>query len=216
MQITIIGAGPGISHAVARLFGAKGFQIALVARDEEKLKTEKAKLEAMGIQCMYAVGDAGDEASLNHAIDQIHADYGHAEMILYNAYARVMKPIGGETWESILQQLNVNAGGAFHVLKRELPYCKKINQGRLFFTGGGLSLYPQPNLTGLGIGKAALRNLVLGTAASVQGTNIHIATVTIYGFVNDTDPKYNPQSIAEIYWDLFMQKEKDFKTEVIY
>lgn len=216
MQITIIGAGPGISHAVARLFGAKGFQIALIARDEEKLRAETAKLEAMGISCMYAIADAGNESSLYKALDQIEAKYGHAEMILYNAYARMLKPIGGETWESIVQQLNVNAGGAFHVLKRELPYCKKVNQGKLFFTGGGLSLYPQPNLTGLGIGKAALRNLVLGTAVSLQGTNIHICTVTIYGFVNDKDPKYNPTSIAELYWDLFNQKEKDFQSELIY
>jgi len=216
MQITIIGAGPGISHAVARLFGGKGYQIALVARNEEKLKSEKSQLEAQGISCMYALGDAGNEISLNRALDAIQAEYGHAEMILYNAYARMLKPITGETWESILQQLNVNAGGAFHLLKRELPYCKKINQGKLFFTGGGLSLYPQPNLTGLGIGKAALRNLVMGTAASVQGTSIHIATVTVYGFVNDKDPKYNPTSIAELYWDLFIQKQKDFQTEVIY
>jgi NADP-dependent 3-hydroxy acid dehydrogenase YdfG len=216
MQITIIGAGPGISHAVARLFGAKGFQIGLIARNEEKLKAEKVSLESMGITCMCSVADAGNEISLYKALNEIEAKYGQAEMILYNAYARVLKPISGETWENIIQQLNVNAGGAFHVLKRQLPYCKKVNQGKLFFTGGGLSLYPQPNLTGLGIGKAALRNLVLGAAASVQGTNIHICTLTIYGFVNDKDPKYNPTSIAELYWDLFNQKEKDFQSELIY
>jgi len=216
MHITIIGAGPGISHAVARLFGEKGYRVSLIARNEEKLKAESVSLAMHGIESMYVTADAGNETSLYKALDSIHENFGYAEMILYNAYARVLKPIGGETWESIVQQLAVNAGGAFHLLKRELPFCKIRNKGKLFFTGGGLSIYPQPNFTGLGIGKAALRNLVAGAAASVQGTPIHIATVTVCGFVKDGDPKYSPQSIAALYWDLFNQQEGEFQTEIIY
>lgn len=40
MQITIIGAGPGISHAVAKLFGSKGYNIALISEVNRNYKTK--------------------------------------------------------------------------------------------------------------------------------------------------------------------------------
>ncbi len=36
--VIIIGAGPGISYGVAEKFGKAGYRIALIARNEEKLK----------------------------------------------------------------------------------------------------------------------------------------------------------------------------------
>ena len=216
MQVTIIGAGTGISKAVAHLFGSKGYKVALIARNEEKLKSEVEALKKEGIEAIYAVGDVAIESSLYQALDEIQSAYGHAEMILYNPSSQVYKRLEEENWESIQDQLNISVGGAFHLLKRVLPYYKKENKGKLFFTGGGLSMYPQPNLTGLSMGKAALRNLIQGTAASVAGTNIHIAILTVCGFVNDNDPKYNAKAVAEQYWHLFNQKQGAFETEVIY
>lgn len=216
MQITIIGAGSGISHAVAKLFGSKGYKVALIARNEEKLKSEVTELQSAGIEAMYVIGDAGSEASLDEALNKIREAFGHADAILYNAYAPSYKTLEHETWESIQGQLAVNVGGAFNLLKKVLPFCKEQNKGKLFFTGGGLALYPQPNLVGLSMGKAALRNLILGTVEGLKGTGVHVATVTVCGFVNEKDPKYSPAAIAEQYWGLFNQQPGEFVTEVVY
>lgn len=216
MQITIIGAGPGISQAVSRLFGSKGYKVALIARNAEKLEAEVAQLRADGIEAIYAVADASSENSLSRALDQINESVGEAAMILYNAFAPAYQSLEQETWESIQHQFNTNVGGAFQLLKKVLPSFKKQNGGKLFFTGGGLALYPQPGLVGLSMGKAALRNLVLGTAEGLKGTNVHVATLTITGFVHDADPKYNAAAIAEQYWSLFCQKPDEFVSELIY
>lgn len=190
--------------------------MALVARNEKKLKAEVAHLKGAGIDAMYVVGDAGSEASLNDALNEIRGAYSHADTILYNAYAPSFKRLELETWESIQAQMAVNVDGAFNLLKKVLPFCKEQNKGKLFFTGGGLSLYPQPNLVGLSMGKTALRNLVVGTAEGLKGTGVHVATVTVCGFVKENDPKYNPAAIAEQYWALFNQQSGEFVTEVVY
>lgn len=216
MLAIIIGAGTGISQAVARHFGSKGFAIGLVARNQEKLLQEVNDLKNKGIQAVSAVGDSGNEFSLQAALDQIHAALGPADLILYNASASVYKPIEDETWESITHQMAVNAGGPFHVLKRYLPACRAENKGKLFFTGGGLSLNPQPAMVGLSMGKAAMRNLVLGAANGVKGTGVHIATVTVTGYVRQEDPKYNPDAIAGLFWNLYQQPQGKFETEIIY
>ncbi|MBD0254116.1 MAG: SDR family NAD(P)-dependent oxidoreductase [Cytophagales bacterium] len=217
MQITIVGAGSGISRSVAALFGSKGYRVGLIARSEEKLRAEVAALAQAGIQASYAVGDAGRVASLAAALADIHGARGPADMILYNALTRVAPPpLETQTWESIVQQLDVNVGGAFNLLKMYLPACKKQDKGKLFFTGGGLSLQPVLELAGLGMSKAALRNLVGAAARSVQGSNVHVATLTINGIISPDDYRYNPALIAEQFWRLFEQPREAFETEVTY
>jgi len=64
--------------------------------------------------------------------------------------------------------------------------------------------------------KPALRNLVQAAAKRVEGTNIHVATLTVLGFIGGPDPEYAPDKIAEQYWGLFNQQQEDFAVEVVY
>jgi len=215
-MITIIGAGTGISFAVARKFGKEGFKIALVARNEEKLKQQVAKLADEGIEAVYATGDVAKGESLLKALGTIREKAGHAQMILYNAAAVRVKDILEQDWETIKQNLDVSVGGFFHLMKFVLPYCLQNNSGKVFVTGGGFALQGDPQWTSLSVGKAALRNLVQAYQKRVEGTNIHIAQLTICGFVNPTDEKYSPDSIANQYWNLFLQQPGNFESEIIY
>ena len=216
MLVIIIGAGAGISQSVAELFGQKGFKIALISRSEEKLNTQVATLTAAGVDAVYALGDAGDEASLTHAIEGIILHYGEPDLILYNAFTFNMKPIASETWETVKAQLDVNVGGAFHVLKMFVPKFKARNSGKIFITGGGLALQPMMRILALGIGKAAMRNMVLAVAQEARNTTVHIATLTVSGFVKPEDPKNSPKLIAEQYWRLYEQQPGQYETEVVY
>ncbi|GAA4396174.1 SDR family oxidoreductase [Nibrella viscosa] len=216
MQITIIGAGPGISQAVARLFGQKGYSVALVARNEDKLKEQVQELEEFGIKGVYAVADVADEPSLTTALGQIQEQLGPADLVLYNAVAAGRRDILDEDWESFRAALDVNVGGAFTLVKQILPTYLKENKGKLFFTGGGLALYPSPMFTALSVGKAGLRAFVQALAQRVKGTNVHIATVTVCGMVNPHDPKYNPDAIANQFWQLFQQSPGEYQTEIVY
>jgi len=215
MHIVIIGYGPGISSAAARLFGSRGFKISFVGRSKEKLEAEAQKLHDQSIEANYAMGDVSEEQSLNAALDLL-TKQSLPDVILYNPSASVYKSVEEDTWPSIQQQLSVNVGGAIHVLRRFLPLYKKANQGKIFFTGGGLSLHPSPAMAGLSLGKAALRNLVLGTAAGLKDTNVHVATVTVTGMVDPADAKYNPDAIVQNFWTLYEQKQGSFNAEIVY
>ena len=47
--IAIIGAGPGLGAAVARKFGAEGFSIALISRDQAKLDELATQIQDGGL-----------------------------------------------------------------------------------------------------------------------------------------------------------------------
>ena len=214
--ITIIGAGTSISDAVARLFGEKGFQIALVARTESKLQEQVEKIQNEGIKAMYAVGDVANEDSLKQALFKIRDGFGHADMILYNAAAVSVKDILEQDWQTLKTQFDVNVGGAFHLAKLVLPFCLKENTGKIFFTGGGFALQGDPQWTSLSVGKAGLRNVVQALTKRVENTNVHVAQLTVTGYVNPEDEKYSPDKIAEQYFKLFEQKQGSFENEIIY
>jgi len=214
--ITIIGAGPGISFAVAQKFGKQGFSIGLIARNEEKLKQQVQQLAEEGIKAGYAAGDVGNEESLKNALFSIRNTFGHADMILYNAAAMDVKDVLDQSWETIRAQLDVNVGGAFALGKIVLPYCIKENKGKIFFTGGGFAFQGDPQWTSLSIGKAALRNLVQAFVKRVENTDVHIAQLTVCGFVNPADEKYSPAAIADQYWNLFNQKPGEYQNEIVY
>lgn len=214
--VVIIGAGKGISYGVAQKFGKEGYRIALIARNESKLKQLASELQLEGIDVVYAVGDVAQEDSLKQALQQIKETAGEADMILYNPSGASNKDILDLDWETIKDKLDISVGGYFNLMKMILPDYLKLNYGKLFVTGGGLSLSGDPGMTALSMGKAAQRNLVQAFQKKVAGTNVHIAQVIVLGYVQPTDEKYNPTAIAEIFWKLFLQQPEEFEYEIIY
>lgn len=215
-QVIIIGAGPGISYAVAEKFGQEGYKIALIARNEEKLRKLTEALQSKGIDAVYAVGNVAEEQSLKQAIAQVQRNEGQADMILYNPSGSSNKDILEQDWETIKANLDISVGGYFNLMKMVLPNYLELNKGKLFVTGGGLALSGDPKMTALSIGKAAERNLVQAFQKKADGTNVHIAQVIVCGYVQPADAKYNPSAIAEIFWRLFQQQPGGYEYEVIY
>ncbi|MBK8701997.1 MAG: SDR family NAD(P)-dependent oxidoreductase [Saprospiraceae bacterium] len=214
--IIIIGSGPGISRAVAKKFGSEGYTIALISRSEEKLKEETEALMAAGVSATFIAADAGNKEELDAALDALLEKYGRPEMMLFNASTVSVKDILHQDWKSMQAAMDICAGGYMHMMQWALPYCLEQNTGKLFATGGGLALQGDPQWTSASMGKAAMRNLVQAVQKRVKDTHIHVAQLTVCGYVTPADPKYNAETIADIYWKLYNQKPGEFENEIIY
>ena len=212
MNILILGAGPGLSRAIAELFGRKDFHVTLVSRNEEKLRNEIAFLESKAVKADYIVGDVSKENDVTSIIDMTVNASGLPDVIVYNAFTNVSGNFEEETWEHLKEQLDVNVGGAFYLLKKVIPLYKEIGKGNLFFTGGGLGSNPMPEYLGIGMSKAALKNMVEATSLVMKDTDVHVAVVTVTGIIGGEDPKFAPSLIAEKYWELYQQDKPEFQT----
>ena len=60
-----------------------------------------------------------------------------------------------------------------------------------------------------------MRNLTFSLAQELGAHGIHVATVTVYGFVQ-SGTHYDPARIAEAYLRLHKQSPGHFQTEVVY
>ncbi|MBI3142360.1 MAG: SDR family NAD(P)-dependent oxidoreductase [Bacteroidetes bacterium] len=215
-QIVILGAGPGISMGVARHFGKQGFAVGLLARSAGKLQQMRNQLEMEGIPCATAAGSVSDPHSLSLGMETLIAGGPLPKMVLFNAAAVDVKDLLDQDWLLFQRTLETNLGGAFHLIKYMLPKYLEQGSGKLFFTGGGFALSGDPQWTTLSVGKAALRNLVQAAAKKAAGTGVHVAQLTVCGYVNASDPKYNPASIAQKYWELYEQEAGSTLEEIIY
>ena len=70
-------------------------------------------------------------------------------------------------------------------------------------------------MSGLGVGKAAMRNYVLSLAKECQPLGIHVATVTICGMVKAGTP-FDPDLIAAEFWRLYQQDADAWEAEVLW
>lgn len=215
-SILIVGAGPGISYSIAKRFGREGFRVALIARNAEKLERLTRELAETGIEAIAAAADVTYAEALHAAVDQIRREIGHPDVTVFNPSGFSMKEILDQEWDTIRWATDVSAGGLFHLMKVLLLDYLARGRGKILVTGGGTALQGVASMAALSVGKAAMRNLVQAFQQRVANTPIHIAQVTVCGYVHPREEKYNPDAIAEIFWQLYLQEPGEYEPEVIY
>lgn len=199
--------GRGISYAVARRFASEGFAIGMVARDEELLRELERELPgSRGI-----AADAGDETSLRAAM----REFGPVNVLVYNPSSGSGGPATGLRVEDAIADFRVNALGAAVAVQEVVGEMRARGKGTILLTGGGLALKPMAQLASLSMGKAAIRSLAFSLAEELEPSGIHVATVTVCGFVQP-GTHFDPSNIAAVYWDLHQQPHGQFEREVVY
>lgn len=206
--IVIIGAGPGIAQGVAEKFGNNGFSVALVSRRKEKLEKQKKELQDKGIDAHAFVGDAGDMESMKDAFNQIWEIWEHIDVVHYNVAKLKTVNIANETADGLTRDFKVNVAGVMTVVSLVASDMEKKGEGTILLTGGGFSLYPDPQYGSLSIGKAGIRNLAGSLHAALKPKNIFVGTVTVCGLVSATAEKHNPNNIAEQFWKLYTDRNE--------
>lgn len=210
--IVIIGAGPGISYAVAEKFGLEGFSVALISRRKEKLQKLANELREKGVDAHAFVGDAGDSDSMKDAFSQIWDKWNDIDVVHYNAAKLKQVNVANETADGLTRDFKVNVAGVMTAVGLVAGDMEKRGEGSILLTGGGFSLHPDPLYGSLSIGKAGIRSLAASLHAALKPKNIFAGTVTVMGFVKPDAEKHTPKKIADQFWKLYSER-KDFEIQ---
>ena len=62
--LAVVGAGPGLGLSIAKRFGAAGFQVALLARNADRLDQLVGELDGQGVTARAYVADVADRPGL--------------------------------------------------------------------------------------------------------------------------------------------------------
>ncbi|MFI7640652.1 SDR family NAD(P)-dependent oxidoreductase [Nonomuraea sp. NPDC049400] len=216
--IAIVGAGPGMGLAIARTFGSRGFDVALIARTKEKLETLAGQLGQEGITAAAFPADVLDRPSLTAALEAAKDRFGGLDVLEYSPAPH--SPVPGFTMavpsevtvDNLQPQIEYNLYGAVAAAGAVLPAMRAAGAGTLLFTTGGGSVDPIPMLGNVNTAAAALRNWVLNLNKELTGSGVYAAHVAISVWIGGGGPEgfptATPEQIAPLYWDLHERRDR--------
>ncbi|MEL7099164.1 MAG: SDR family NAD(P)-dependent oxidoreductase [Pseudomonadota bacterium] len=217
----IIGAGTGLSAALARRLSARGLAVTLAARNTGKLEPLLAEAGARAIQM-----DGSDPAAM---ADLFAGLSGPCRVAIYNPSARVPGPITDIDPEAVRKAVEVTAFGAFlmgqQAARLMLAQEPKAGcRGTILMTGASAGDKGFARSAAFAMGKFAQRGLAQSMSRELHPQGVHVAWVNIDGGISNpdrpertddgTDRMLDDGAIADAYMGLIDQHRSAWSHEL--
>jgi NAD(P)-dependent dehydrogenase (short-subunit alcohol dehydrogenase family) len=211
--IVVVGAGPGISGSVARLFASDGYDVALLGVDEAQLEELAESLRAGGGVVRTAAADVTDEAAATAALRGMVDAFGRVDVLHFNPSAfRQKDPLQLEVGE-LLEDVALGVGALLTAVRATRRAMRA--GARITVTGSMAADKPWNQAASLGVQKAGVRNLVHSLDATLRPDGIRAVSVTVRGSLSSEGP-FTPARVAEAIRAAAFQDEDGWRTEVPY
>lgn len=216
--IAIIGAGPGLGLEIARAFGRKGFDIALVARDQAKLDGLASILEGEGVRARGFTADVSRPETITSALGAIKDALGPIDVLEFSPADPTLAPVDvlDVTMDNLQPQIDFYLGGALSAVGAVLPDMIASGTGTVLVTTGGGSISPMPFLGNVNIAAAGLRNWTLNLHNALAEKGVYVAHVGITALIGAGHPDAEPDVIAKGYVKLYDERQDAELHQVAY
>ena len=214
----IVGAGHGLSAALARAFAKEGLQVALAARAPDKLARLAQDTGARSFEC-----DATQRTDVEAVFDKLDEAGATPDVVVYNASYRTRGPLIDLDPAEVEKAIAVTAFGAFLVAQAAVRRMLPQRHGAVFFTGASAGVKGYAQSAPFAMGKFALRGLAQSMARELSPQGIHVAHVVIDGGIRSArrqeapdkpDSLLDPDAIAQSYLHLLHQPRNAWSWEL--
>jgi NAD(P)-dependent dehydrogenase (short-subunit alcohol dehydrogenase family) len=215
----IVGAGSGLSAALARLFAKEGMRVALAARRTEKLEPVLRETGARAYRC-----DASRREEVDALFAAVAGEMGPPDLVVYNASRRARGGIAEVDPAEALEALMVSCFGGFLVAQAAARSMLAQGHGTILLTGASASVKGYARSIPFAMGKFGLRGLAQSLARELAPQNIHVGHFVIDGGIGQAgDPRaagrgpdsmLAPDAIAAAYLNLHRQHRSAWTWEV--
>ena len=90
-NVIITGASSGIGRVTALEFAKEGANVALFARNEERLEEVKKEIEALGRKALVLLGDVTNKEDIENAVKKTIEEFGSIDIFHSNAGIYLIK-----------------------------------------------------------------------------------------------------------------------------
>lgn len=197
----VTGGSAGIGLAIAKALTSEGASVAIVARDEAKLRSAAKEIESKSrIKVIPIVSDLSKEGGPRKAVEQTIKSFGRIDILVNNAGAAPGMRVDSLDEHSFIEGgINLKLLGYFRMIRAVLPYMRRRRAGRIInIIGNDGTEFPYWEL-GATIVNSACLSLVEALSAELGRDNIVINAV-------------NPGPVATRRWDWLVENfAKDWK-----
>ena len=173
----VTGASSGIGKVYADRLAARGYDLVLVARREERLKDIAADLrQRYGVNAEVLVADLSRPDGTAAVADRLSRD-ASVSLLVNNAGFSALKPLTNTPDPVITDMIGLNVTALTLLSKAALAAFKQRNAGTLVNIGSGAGFAPYPGIPVYGSTKAYVYLFTQSLQGEVEGTAVRVQLV---------------------------------------
>jgi len=137
----VTGGSRGIGKAIALELGREGVDVAIIARNRERLDIVARELaEETGRRFLPVSGDTGEDDSVKEMVKQVAEAFGHIDILVNSAAqpgsAFPASGIADITDDHFWADMNIKVMGYLRCAREVAPYMKQQEWGRIISISG--------------------------------------------------------------------------------
>ncbi len=217
----ISGVGPGTGAALARRFASGGYRVAMLARNEDRLRTLESGIEGSRAY----VCDVSNSEAVSATVARVRGDLGAPTVLVHNAVGGAFGDFLEVEPEQLRANFEVNVMGLLYLARALAPAMIEAGRGAIMVTGNTSARRGMPRFAGFAPTKAGQRILAESMARSLGPQGVHVAYFVIDAVIDlewtrrrmpdqPDDFFIKPEAIAENVWYVAHQDPSAWSFEV--
>ena len=200
----ITGGSRGLGEAMAKALAEAGAQIALVARDRERLEGVRDAIVGSGGAAAVFTADVTQEKDVAALAAAVQERFGHPQILINSAGINIRKNLVDFSLDEFRSVIDASLTSTFLMCRAFVPGMKGSGYGRILNLSSIMSHVSLPGRSAYSSAKAALLGLTRALALEVAELGITVNGISPGPFGTEMNtpvmqnPELNAQFIANI------------------
>jgi uncharacterized protein len=174
----VTGASTGIGHEFARILAANGFEVALVARDEQRLKIVAAELkQTYGREAKVVVADLAKPETPRQIFERLQRENFPVSVLINNAGSGIYGAFAETDLDKDVAMLRLNMESLVALTKLFLKPMLERREGKILNVASVAAYQPDPLLGLYGASKAFVHSFSAALNIELRGTGVTVTAL---------------------------------------
>ena len=169
--VLITGASQGIGAACARVFGARGARLSLIARSAERLSL------VGGPNALRTPGDVTSDETRRNLVARTVEKFGDVDILINNAGMGLYSPAWNAPLDDVRRLIELNLFAPLALTQLVVPYMQERRRGLIVNISSIAGKVTLPWFTLYSVSKFALGSLTEGLRMELKHNGIHAMAV---------------------------------------
>lgn len=177
----VTGGSAGIGLATARALYSEGVNVAIAARNQERLDQAVADIQSLPTPSAKVISVSADltqAESIDRVVETTLAQFGQIDILINNAGSARAGSFLELGDDAFLDAWNLKLLGYIRLVRAVVPHQKNRRDGRIVNIIGGAGRTPRPSFLPGGTTNAALLNFTRGISKELAQHNIRINAIS--------------------------------------